>query len=77
MKENQFIKALATAIFTDSINSHSKLVPETLSAHNNLLLKYVDNNPTYELQCLYALQALIHKLEHPQGESDFMFFFML
>ncbi|XP_018568899.1 eukaryotic translation initiation factor 4 gamma 1 isoform X2 [Anoplophora glabripennis] len=67
VKENQFIKALATAIFRDSINSHLKLVPETLSAHNNLLLKYVDNNSTYELQCLYALQALIHKLEHPQG----------
>ncbi|KAJ8913562.1 hypothetical protein NQ315_017113 [Exocentrus adspersus] len=67
VKENQFVKALATAIFRDSINNNMKLVPEILSAHTNLLMKYVDNNPTYELQCLYALQALIHQLEHPQG----------
>ncbi|KAJ8971141.1 hypothetical protein NQ314_000873 [Rhamnusium bicolor] len=67
IKENKFIRALATAIFQDSISKNFKLMSETLSAHNNLLLKYVDNTPTYELQCLYALQALIHKMEHPQG----------
>ncbi|CAH1972490.1 unnamed protein product [Acanthoscelides obtectus] len=67
VKENKFIRALATAIFQDSIGPNYKLVSETLTHHNNLLLKYVDNNPKYELECLYALQALVNKMEHPQG----------
>nr|CAH7761946.1 unnamed protein product [Callosobruchus chinensis] len=67
VKENKFIRALATAIFQDSVGPNYKLVHETLTHHNNLLLKYVDNNPKYELECLYALQALVNKMEHPQG----------
>ncbi|CAH1141154.1 unnamed protein product [Phyllotreta striolata] len=67
VNETKFIRALATAIFEDSINKNLKLAPERLEQHTNLLLKYVDNNPGFELECLYALQALIHKMEHPQG----------
>lgn len=32
-----------------------------------LLQRYVDNQENYELQCLFALQALVHKWEHPPG----------
>ncbi|KAJ8939180.1 hypothetical protein NQ318_017077 [Aromia moschata] len=67
VKENKFIRALATAVFENSISKNYKLMHETLTAHSNLLMKYVDNNSDYELQCLYALQVLIHKMEHPQG----------
>lgn len=67
VKENKFIRALATAIFEDSISPNFKLQKQTLTNHSNLLLKYIDNNSNYELEGLYALQALIHKLEHPQG----------
>ncbi|CAH1130191.1 unnamed protein product [Ceutorhynchus assimilis] len=65
-KQPKFIRALATAIFEDSI-SKSKLQNEVLSSHNKLIQKYVDTQWDLELQCLYALQALIQKLEHPQG----------
>lgn len=67
VKEKQFIRTLATAIFENSIVNKTKLSNETLANHYNLIHRYVDNKPEYELQCLYALQALINKLEHPQG----------
>lgn len=67
MKESKFIRTLATAVFIDSIDANFKLSNDRLSQHINLLTKYVDNKADYELQCLFALQALIQKLEHPQG----------
>ncbi|XP_056649007.1 eukaryotic translation initiation factor 4 gamma 1-like isoform X1 [Diorhabda sublineata] len=66
-KENKFIRALATAFFEDAINKNNKFIPDKIDQHNHLLLKYVDNKPGFELECLYALQALIHKMEHPRG----------
>ncbi|RZC05037.1 eukaryotic translation initiation factor 4 gamma 3-like, partial [Asbolus verrucosus] len=66
IKENKFIRTLAAAIFENSI-PRQKLASEILQGHYKLLQKYVDNNSNYELQCLYALQTLIHKLEHPKG----------
>jgi len=36
--------------------------------HQTLVLKYVDNKPELELQCLFAVQSLVNKLEHPQGK---------
>lgn len=57
---------LATSIFEHSI-VRNRLVIENLKANYKLLQKYVDNNSNYELQCLFALQALIQKLEHPKG----------
>ncbi|XP_044751376.1 eukaryotic translation initiation factor 4 gamma 3-like isoform X2 [Coccinella septempunctata] len=66
VKENTFIRTLATAIYKYSI-VRTKLNTERLSKQCKLFNKYVDNNPTYELQCLYALQSLVNHLEHPQG----------
>ncbi|KAF2880179.1 hypothetical protein ILUMI_25980 [Ignelater luminosus] len=66
VKENQFIRTLATACFTDSI-VNLKLKTDILQGKYNLLHRFVDNKQPYELQCLYALQALINKLKHPQG----------
>jgi hypothetical protein len=39
--------------------------------HQKLVLKYVDNKEALELQCLYAVQSLINKLEHPQGKLHY------
>ncbi|XP_076271494.1 eukaryotic translation initiation factor 4 gamma 1-like isoform X2 [Rhynchophorus ferrugineus] len=64
--ENKFIRILATAIFEDSIQNN-KLVTHILQGHYKLIQKYADNNTSYELQCLYSLQALIDKMDHPQG----------
>jgi len=33
-----------------------------------LLLKYLDHKETLELQALYALQTLVHRLEHPPSK---------
>ncbi|XP_019761399.2 eukaryotic translation initiation factor 4 gamma 3 isoform X1 [Dendroctonus ponderosae] len=66
VKDFEFTRALAGAIFEDSIPKN-KLQPEVLTGHGKLLQKYVDNDTTYELQCLYVLQSLVHKLEHPSG----------
>lgn len=68
MEEKQFIRTLATAIFENSIVKN-KLNIDTLKGHYSLLHRFVDNKSEYELQCLYALQALISKLEHPQGKQ--------
>ena len=35
---------------------------------DKLLLRYVDNKEELELQCLYAVQALVTRLQHPQGK---------
>jgi hypothetical protein len=45
-----------------------KLNEEQFQQNQKLVLKYVDNKEALELQCLYAVQSLVHKLEHPQGE---------
>ncbi|XP_049821977.1 eukaryotic translation initiation factor 4 gamma 3 isoform X3 [Aethina tumida] len=66
VKENKFIRALVTAIFKDCVKQDT-LNLETFQRHMKLLQKYIDNNPMYELQCLYAIQALVHKMEHPKG----------
>ncbi|XP_044267926.1 eukaryotic translation initiation factor 4 gamma 1-like isoform X3 [Tribolium madens] len=66
VKDGKFVRILATSIFDHAIVRH-RLVVENLKANYKLLQKYVDNKPEYELQCLYALQALIQKLEHPKG----------
>ncbi|CAH1183097.1 unnamed protein product [Phaedon cochleariae] len=69
VKENKFIRSLSTAIFQDSIDEEKKckLNKERLAQHITLLIKYVDHREEYELQCLYALQALINRMEHPSG----------
>ncbi|KAK9709826.1 eIF4-gamma/eIF5/eIF2-epsilon [Popillia japonica] len=64
--EKLFVRTLATAVFEYSIVK-SKLKPENLRKHYLLLLRILDGRLDYELECLYALQALINKLEHPQG----------
>lgn len=73
MKDKRFIRTLATAIFENSI-VRNKLNGDTLKGHYSLIHRFVDNNPEYELQCLFALQALINKLEHPQGKKKTMIF---
>ncbi|XP_021930528.1 eukaryotic translation initiation factor 4 gamma 3-like isoform X4 [Zootermopsis nevadensis] len=70
VKEPQFIRALMTAICQSAIESQKttlKLNEDRFRQNQKLVLKYVDNKEELELQCLYAVQSLIHKLEHPQG----------
>ncbi|KAJ9596730.1 hypothetical protein L9F63_012236 [Diploptera punctata] len=70
VKDSNFIRALVTAICQTAIISQKttmKLNEKHLQNQQKLIIKFVDNNEERELQCLYAIQALLNKLEHPQG----------
>lgn len=43
------------------------MMPEVIKHRGDLLLKYLDHHAKSELQALYALQALVHKIGHPPG----------
>ena len=50
--------------------SRCNVAQEKIIARTLLLQKYLDHKADLELQSLYALQALVHKLEHPAGTLD-------
>jgi len=71
-----FIRALTTAISENAIEgvgSSRSLNIAVLKNYLNVLKKFVDGSDQLELQCLYALQALINKLEHPKGLLNQLF----
>ncbi|XP_057318167.1 eukaryotic translation initiation factor 4 gamma 3-like isoform X3 [Microplitis mediator] len=70
LKEPLFVRTLTTSILTVSIEKSVKsykLVPTTLSGLLPLIRRYVDTEPQLELQCLFAIQSHLHKLDFPQG----------
>ncbi|KAK8718708.1 hypothetical protein OTU49_014531, partial [Cherax quadricarinatus] len=74
-KSSKFIRALVTALVesqaTTSNDGSSICVSEDFEEKmkNRLavVLKYVDSNEKLEMQCIYALQALSVKHQHPKG----------
>lgn len=50
--------------------STMKLNENIIKSHKDVLQHYIKNNPEMELQALYAVQALMHKLEHPPGKNN-------
>ena len=46
-----------------------KMQAVAITKRSILLQKYLENNVVLELQALYALQALVDKLDHPRGTS--------
>ncbi|XP_048760603.2 eukaryotic translation initiation factor 4 gamma 3-like isoform X2 [Ostrea edulis] len=69
VKSNKFIRALMTAVCESTISgggSGARVLPEVIKNRVNLLQTYLDHQAESELQALYALQALVHRLEHPQ-----------
>ncbi|KAK3602704.1 hypothetical protein CHS0354_017146 [Potamilus streckersoni] len=71
IKQEYLIRALMTAVcksaVTVSSDSVMKVDKTQIQKRNKLLLKYMDHQANFELQALFALQALVHKLEHPPG----------
>jgi hypothetical protein len=61
-------KSIFIPLIISGEKGKERLDPKEISARNDLLQKYLDHQPDSELQALYAVQALIAKLEHPQGE---------
>jgi len=69
-KQPAFIRALMTSVCSSAItgsSSSAAVDTQKLTKRVDLLQRYLDHNDTLELQALYALQALVHKLEHPPG----------
>lgn len=69
--DNQYIRALSTAIFEFFIKPYKqsyKLDNQSFEHYAPLLSRYIDNKEECELNCLYSLQKVIHLFEHPQGK---------
>eukprot|EP00105_Crassostrea_gigas_P039438 XP_019923586.1 PREDICTED: eukaryotic translation initiation factor 4 gamma 3 isoform X2 [Crassostrea gigas] len=70
IKSNKFIRTLMTLVCESAITgsgSSARVLPEVIRKRGDLLEKYLDHRAESELQALYAIQSLVHKLEHPQG----------
>ncbi|KAK3602167.1 hypothetical protein CHS0354_013234 [Potamilus streckersoni] len=71
IKQEYFIRALMTAVCKSAVkvssNNLMKVDKSQVQRRNNLLQNYLDHQANFELQALFALQVLIHKLEHPPG----------
>lgn len=67
--DKTFIRGLTTAVVESSLHvNQTSIVERQLKAGNVLLQKYIDNQEQHEVQCLFAIQVLIVKMEHPSGE---------
>ncbi|CAL1544873.1 unnamed protein product [Lymnaea stagnalis] len=71
-RDKDFIRALTTAIASHNIFNY--IIPAAMKAnedmiknHKDTLHNYIKSNQELELQALYAIQALMHRLEHPSG----------
>lgn len=70
-RQPQFIRALITVIaenaITTLVDGNAELNDELVKGYMDLLQKYLDHREELELQALYALQALVNRLQHPKG----------
>ncbi|XP_015438876.1 PREDICTED: eukaryotic translation initiation factor 4 gamma 3-like isoform X3 [Dufourea novaeangliae] len=70
VKEPEFIRVLTTAILETSmeqVNNRWCLKTELFTNLQQLIRRFVDANESLELQCLYAIQFHLHKLQYPPG----------
>nr|KAI8731698.1 eukaryotic translation initiation factor 4 gamma 3-like isoform X1 [Biomphalaria glabrata] len=69
-QQNEFIRALVTAIASSCITSTKKpsdAIKNCIKSRKDVLHLFIKSNVDLELQALYAIQALMHKLEHPSN----------
>uniref|UniRef100_A0A2C9KIW2 MI domain-containing protein n=1 Tax=Biomphalaria glabrata TaxID=6526 RepID=A0A2C9KIW2_BIOGL len=69
-QQNEFIRALVTAIASSCITSTKKpsdAIKNCIKSRKDVLQLFIKSNVDLELQALYAIQALMHKLEHPSN----------
>ncbi len=68
-KTHQFIRALMTSVCNSAISEtgagNYKMQNGKIQNRVILLQKYLNHQADLELQALYALQALVHQLDHP------------
>ncbi|ESO89979.1 hypothetical protein LOTGIDRAFT_124155, partial [Lottia gigantea] len=64
----RFIRTLMTAVCKSAIDGvNCKVTQRVIKQRQALLVRYIDNQQEFELQALYALQALVNELQHPPG----------
>ncbi|XP_076376961.1 eukaryotic translation initiation factor 4 gamma isoform X2 [Megalopta genalis] len=69
-KEPEFIRVLTTAILETSMeptNNKWCLKTDLFINLQQLIRRFVDASESLELQCLYAIQIHLHKLQYPSG----------
>lgn len=63
-----FIRALTTAVVESALNPKTyRLNVPAFKRNLPLLNRYIENKEAHEVQCLFAIQILITRLEHPSG----------
>ncbi|KAH9499433.1 Eukaryotic translation initiation factor 4 gamma [Bulinus truncatus] len=71
MQQKELIRALTTAVASSSITSTKKpneeAIKNCIKSRKDVLQQFIKSNVELELQALYAIQALMHKLEHPSN----------
>jgi hypothetical protein len=74
VKEGWFVRALTEAIYTYTLKPEENSEPrfdeagsKRLGAYYPLLIAYVANQEKLELECLFAIQRVLNKLEHPHA----------
>ena len=65
-KSKAFIRALVTAVCRSCL-IESKLDPALFKKRSPILTKFINRNDEYELESLFAVQALDHKMQHQPG----------
>uniref|UniRef100_A0A1L8DS71 Putative translation initiation factor 4f ribosome/mrna-bridging subunit eif-4g n=2 Tax=Nyssomyia neivai TaxID=330878 RepID=A0A1L8DS71_9DIPT len=65
--DKNFIRILTTVVIESCLYPNSKINGPLLETQVRLLTRYIENKEEFEMQCLFAIQKLIFKLEHPSG----------
>lgn len=59
-----FIRAIVTAVCRSCLDSNNKLDSNLFKKRGPILTKFINRNDDFELESLFAVQALDHKMQH-------------
>lgn len=78
MIDKHFIRALTTAVVDYALApTMTRLNDNRFKQGIILLNRYIDNSERHEVECLFAIQILINKLEHPSGKFEISIFLFI
>ena len=62
-----FIRALVTVVCRSCLDASSNLDHIRFKNRSSILTKFINRKEEYELEALFAIQALDHKMQHQPG----------
>ena len=65
-----FIRALVTAVCRSCLDASNKLDHTRFKNRSSILTKFINRNEEFELEALFAIQALDHKMQHQPGKVN-------